>query len=65
MELPGGRKAVGQVKEKNAPQAQAPAAPAKASAPARKTTAATAGKVGFIFVLKKSENFIQLQLVVK
>lgn len=46
MELPGGKKAAGQLKEKSAPKAQpATAAPAKASAPAKKTPAATAAKV--------------------
>ncbi|KAF7703569.1 hypothetical protein HF521_022576 [Silurus meridionalis] len=45
VELPGGKKAAGQVKEKNAPKAP-PAAPApdKPSAPAKKTPAAAATK---------------------
>ncbi|XP_053369501.1 cytoskeleton-associated protein 5-like [Clarias gariepinus] len=45
VELPGGKKTAGQVKEKTAPKAQAaPAAPAAPSAPAKKTPAASAAK---------------------
>ncbi|KAK2868912.1 hypothetical protein Q7C36_000783 [Tachysurus vachellii] len=44
VEMPGGKKAGGQMKEQSAPKAQPSAAPAKASAPAKKTPAASAAK---------------------
>ncbi|TSM20280.1 Cytoskeleton-associated protein 5 [Bagarius yarrelli] len=44
VELPGGKKFGGQVKEQSAPKAQPAAAPAKSSAPVKKTPAASAAK---------------------
>ncbi|KAG7327799.1 hypothetical protein KOW79_009405 [Hemibagrus wyckioides] len=44
LELPGGKKAGGQMKEQSAPKAQPAAAPAKPSAPAKKAPAASAAK---------------------
>ncbi|XP_047658856.1 cytoskeleton-associated protein 5-A-like isoform X2 [Tachysurus fulvidraco] len=44
VEMPGGKRAGGQMKEQSAPKAQPSAAPAKASAPAKKTPTASAAK---------------------
>lgn len=59
MELLGGKKAAGQVNEKNAPKAPpAASAPNKPPAPAKKAPTATAAKVIDLFSKKKRRRIL-------